>query len=79
MSLANRPDWKIAPEWARYLAMDRDGSWWWFEHMPRADELDGIWFRNKALPSQFCCAYRPDDNDMWAESLEDRPSAVNGT
>jgi hypothetical protein len=29
-----KPDWKDAPEWAQWLAMDPDGSWWWFEHEP---------------------------------------------
>jgi len=29
-----KPEWKDAPEWANYLAMDDDGSWYWFEHMP---------------------------------------------
>ena len=32
-----KPDWKDAPEWANYLAMDEDGSWWWFENEPYTD------------------------------------------
>lgn len=28
-------DWSSAPEWAKYLAMDADGDWTWFEHKPR--------------------------------------------
>ena len=36
-----KPDWKNAPEWANYLAMDTDSSWWWFEKQPYWD--NGEW------------------------------------
>lgn len=29
-----KPSWDDAPEVARYLAQDRDGTWWWFENEP---------------------------------------------
>lgn len=29
-----KPDWKDAPEWARYLAMTETGAWFWFENKP---------------------------------------------
>lgn len=29
-----KPDWKDAPEWASYLAMDQSGDWYWFEARP---------------------------------------------
>lgn len=29
-----KPDWKDAPEWARWTAMDPDGHWYWFEQQP---------------------------------------------
>jgi hypothetical protein len=32
--LENRPDWKDAPNWANYLAQDKDGSWWWYGNNP---------------------------------------------
>lgn len=28
------PKWKDAPEWANYRAMDKDGSWWFYEKEP---------------------------------------------
>lgn len=31
----NKPDWKDAPEWANWLAMDSDGIWWWYENEPK--------------------------------------------
>ena len=35
----NKPQWKDAPEWAEWLAMDRNGSWYWYEFEP-TDECD---------------------------------------
>ncbi len=32
-----KPDWKDAPEWAQWLAVDPDGSWFWFEKEPEWD------------------------------------------
>ena len=29
-----KPDWKDAPEWANYLAMDGDGYWCWYLRKP---------------------------------------------
>lgn len=37
-----KPDWKDAPEWANYVAMDDDGSWWWFEKEPSYEQY-GEW------------------------------------
>lgn len=29
-----KPSWKDAPAWAKYLAMDENGGWFWFEEKP---------------------------------------------
>lgn len=29
-----KPDWKDAPEWAEWLAMDADGEWYWYSKKP---------------------------------------------
>ena len=29
-----KPDWKDAPEWAQWLAMDANGQWAWHENRP---------------------------------------------
>jgi hypothetical protein len=29
-----KPDWKDAPEWAKYVAQDSDETWWWYEAEP---------------------------------------------
>lgn len=28
------PDWKNAPEWAKWWAIDEDGSGWWYKLKP---------------------------------------------
>jgi hypothetical protein len=33
-----QPDWKDAPEWAQFLAMDSTGQWFWFVNEPRLGE-----------------------------------------
>ena len=35
----NKPGWADAPEWAEWLAMDRDGSWYWYSSQPMAECL----------------------------------------
>lgn len=30
----NKPDWAEAPDWARYLAQDSSGHWYWFSSEP---------------------------------------------
>lgn len=48
----SKPDWKDAPEWANYLAMDNDCEWYWFESEP-AWMLAGYWQSNGG---RFSCA-----------------------
>lgn len=40
-----KPDWKDAPEWAQWLAMDADGAWYWYEKHPTyvRPENEGFW------------------------------------
>lgn len=40
--IVSKPKWYDAPDWATYLAMDEDGTWHWFEHLPKA--LWGKWW-----------------------------------
>lgn len=30
-----KPDWKDAPAWADYVAMNASGNWWWFQKKPK--------------------------------------------
>lgn len=64
------PNWSEAPIWANYLAMDLDGSWYWFEEMPIWDDVcewDNVEYTKAALA-----------NDTYSfeqavESLNKRP------
>lgn len=38
-----KPDWKDAPEWANFLAMDADGVWAWFEKKPVWNRVAHMW------------------------------------
>lgn len=40
-----KPEWKDAPEWANFLAMDDDGEWYWFEKRPvrSTEDYVGRW------------------------------------
>lgn len=61
-----KPDWKDAPEWAKYLAMDSDGEWNWHEFQPRQSRHGTHW-RNHGL-KEFVASW-----PAWNESLEPRP------
>lgn len=60
-----KPDWKDAPEWAGYLALDADGLWQWFERIP-SQIMPGFW---RAHIGRTQSAGRQDH--CWA--LEPRP------
>lgn len=36
-----KPDWKDAPEWANWLAMDANGKWVW--HASKPEKSYGGW------------------------------------
>lgn len=40
-----KPNWDDAPEWAMFLAMDRSGTWCWFQTRPIGK--DGVWTYNE--------------------------------
>lgn len=62
-----RPDWNDAPEWARWLAMDYNGNWYWYKNEPKTTACFLFWDA-------------PGDTQGakirgWRLSLEQRPSA----
>ena len=61
-----KPDWKDAPEWVRWVAMQPDGGWFWFADKPELRY--GCW---KANPnSKWMSAPNP---ISFEKSLEPRP------
>lgn len=59
-----KPDWKNAPSWAKYLAMDDAGFWYWFERKP--EESCGFWASNYQIS-------QAGKSKCWNETLEARP------
>jgi len=60
-----KPDWKDAPEWAKWLAMDEDGSWYWYEKEPYSG--DGEWYGAGGQLSHV------GQTISWEDSLTKRP------
>ena len=60
-----KPSWNDAPEWAQYLAADKDGAWYWYECEPMAGD------------AAFIQDYSTDIDHApllnWRDSLESRP------
>ena len=60
-----KPDWKNAPEWANYLAMDENNGWWWYADKPIIEKHRWINYETKHCE-------RAAIKD-WQETLERRP------
>lgn len=63
-----KPNWENAPDWARYLAMDKDGRWHWYEHKPVARFT--IWWEHRAGRKQAVPMFYQD----WRDTLEEKPN-----
>ena len=61
-----KPDWKDAPEWANYLAMDGDGYWCWYLRKPIRE--DDCWCGGEKFE------FTKRTGVYWKDSLEKRPS-----
>ena len=61
----SKPKWEDAPPWARYLAMDECGRWYWYECKPTHDSDE--W---KPIAGRFEGAEIPIN---WMGTLEQRP------
>lgn len=62
-----KPSWKDAPDWANWLAVDADGTWFWYELTPV--QLERVWDVSGGGRSE----YAPVTTE-WLESLEVRPN-----
>ena len=62
-----KPDWKDAPEWVKYLAMDEDGTWYWYGKEPIAHY--NCW----AVPNEINSMQADIDTSNWRDTLEQRP------
>lgn len=70
-----RPNWNDAPEWARFVAMDADGQWSWYENRPYpetdlgSDEFT-LWDADDGRIQPISSGLR---FDGWENSLQERP------
>jgi hypothetical protein len=62
-----KPDWKDAPEWANYLAMDEDGEYYWFADVPQQGLAS---WRSKDDSNVLLAEI---EGIGWRNSLEERP------
>ena len=72
MNKINIP-WKDAPEWAKWAAMDADGSWYWYDKQPHCDNANfGFeWVLHKhGIRCEPINTMYPE----WSTSLTPRPS-----
>ncbi len=59
-----KPDWKDAPSWAKWLAMDENGDWLWYEDRP----VCGVACWGSRGRFEDAESYIP-----WTDTLEARP------
>lgn len=64
-----KPDWKDAPDGAKWLAQDKIGTWYWFKKK-KPVRLTQTWF---ASGGDWIFAGRGLANPAWTETLERRP------
>ena len=62
-----KPNWKDAPDWANYLAMDRDERWGWYENSPKA--VANEWLHSTG---RYDIANINEDTGGWDTTLEGR-------
>lgn len=66
-----KPDWKDAPKWAQWLAMDKNGLWVWFENKPQTFSGITVW-ANATNGGRHALAKIKNPNN-WRKTLESRP------
>lgn len=64
----SKPDWKDSPEGFDWLAMDKDGTWWWHNEEPYP--LSVSWVTDNG---DFEMAEGDSSYADWRETLERRP------
>ena len=70
-------DWPAMPAWARYVAQNEGGYWYWFSEKPEmvldrtiySDE-EGILQDGGRIPAEYAPAY----SGPWEDSLVERPA-----
>jgi hypothetical protein len=64
------PDWTKAPEWAKYVAQDQNGTWRW--HFQKPKLTNGYWTSN--LPTSYNHAgFSKINGNSFEKSLQSKP------
>jgi len=53
------------PDWARWMAQNDTGEWWFFEERPQPLEKYGNWY----VAGMMGLAYRDEPNKRWTKTL----------
>jgi hypothetical protein len=64
-------DWSLMPAWAKFVAMDSTGYWWWYEKKPFTSE--NTWRSESEYYDEIPKDYAPKWEGDWEESLIERP------
>lgn len=67
---ANAPDWENAPDWAQWVAQDKDGLWYWLSGKP--EPLKDQWSVDTS--DRIGVSVQTNPNPNWRNTLEQRPS-----
>lgn len=66
-----KPDWKDAPEWAKWLVMDGDGWWYWSEDEPGFDIEEQAWFGDDEDAQSTVASDEPDESGIdWDHAFD---------
>lgn len=63
-------DWSVMPTWAKFVAMDRNSNWYWYDKKPTKDCFK---WNNMCQAGIIPSSYAPKFNGDWTESLIERP------
>lgn len=69
--------WDVAPKWAKWLAMDQDGTWRWFKCKPQVGDPQCYpgWLDGLRIPRNQKADVTTKVDD-WKLSLQSRPGLV---
>lgn len=62
-----KPSWKDAPSWAKWLAQDEDGNWFWYDEKPDLEFV--CWSPN----GKYAQKANLEIIKSWTTTLEERP------
>ena len=54
------------PPWVRWIAQDRNGAWWGFEHEPNEGAVS--WYENEV--GRYLEIFREEPNPAWRDTLK---------